>query len=74
MTDSYHNALSNVVVALFLWFSMLMRFLFLEETHSKLNRRRDVGLEIGDWIRRRLDVAVPERKWHTSLETNSKRY
>ncbi|CUM45248.1 uncharacterized protein AC631_02523 [Debaryomyces fabryi] len=64
--NKYPYALSNIVVALFLWFSMLMGFLFLEETHHQHYKRKDVGLEIGDWIRRRLGFDVPTRKWNIS--------
>lgn len=70
--DKYPYALSNIVVALFLWFSMLMGFLFLEETHYQLKGRRDVGLEIGDWIRRKLGYEIPIRAWQINSKLNSK--
>jgi MFS family permease len=73
LLNKYPYALSNVVVALFLWFSMLMGFLFLEETHSQLNKRKDIGLEIGDWIRKRLGFDVPIRKWNIPSKTKPKR-
>lgn len=61
--NKYPYALSNVVVALFLWTSMVIGFLFLEETHPKLWKRRDRGLEVGDWIRRSMGFEVHERPW-----------
>lgn len=56
-------ALSNIVVSMFLLLSSIIAILFLEETQSKAKRRRDVGLEIGDWIRRSLGFKVPLRPW-----------
>lgn len=43
-------ALSNVVVCCFLWFSLIIGLLFLEETNEDFCKRRDIGLEIGDSI------------------------
>lgn len=62
--DTYPYALSNVVVATFLVFSMVVGFLFLEETHYRLKRKRDIGLDIGDRIRRFCGYETPERPWH----------
>ncbi|PVH13914.1 uncharacterized protein CXQ87_002033 [Candidozyma duobushaemuli] len=59
-------ALSNIVVCGFLWFSLIVGFLFLEETNEDVCKRRDIGLEIGDSIlyfvfgRKR-----PLRPWHS---------
>lgn len=41
-------ALSNIVVLMFLWFSFIMGFLFLEETNDKFRARPDYGLDLGD--------------------------
>lgn len=62
--DTYPYALSNVVVAAFLVFSMIVGFLFLEETHQRLKRKRDVGLDIGDLIRNFCGFETPKRPWH----------
>ncbi|KAF2211838.1 hypothetical protein CERZMDRAFT_42569 [Cercospora zeae-maydis SCOH1-5] len=42
--------LTNLVCTAVVVFSMLVGILFLEETHEDLKDRKDVGLEIGDWI------------------------
>lgn len=72
--DKYPYALSNVVVAAFLIFSMLMGALFLEETHYKLKKRRDLGLEIGDWIRGKLGYDIPIRPWNKVRRSRNKNY
>lgn len=61
-------ALSNIFVCFFLWFSMTVGFLFLEETHDKLKNRRDVGLEIGDSILVLLGYKRPIRPWNKQSE------
>ncbi|CAH2352226.1 uncharacterized membrane protein [[Candida] railenensis] len=61
--NKYPYALSNVVVALFLGFSFIMGVLFLEETHYKFRKRRDIGLELGDWLRSKLGYDIPVRPW-----------
>ncbi|OBA19220.1 MFS general substrate transporter [Metschnikowia bicuspidata var. bicuspidata NRRL YB-4993] len=48
--DNYPYALSNIIVAMFLWFSCAMGFLFLEETNEKFLKKRDIGLELGDLV------------------------
>lgn len=65
-------ALSNIVVAIFLWFSMLVGFLFLEETHERYKRKRDRGLEIGDVILRLLGFNPPVRPWQKSRKQKSR--
>lgn len=50
----YPYALSNIFVLSLLMVSWIVAFLFLEETHPKCRSRRDVGLEMGNWIRRKL--------------------
>lgn len=61
--DKYPYALSNIFVAVFLWIGLITGFLFLEETHPAYKNRRDIGLEIGDGIRRFLGFKTPPRPW-----------
>ncbi|KAM9897143.1 hypothetical protein OXX79_007055 [Metschnikowia pulcherrima] len=48
--DQHPYAMSNVAVAMFLWFSCIIGFLFLEETNEKFSEKRDLGLELGDFL------------------------
>lgn len=61
--NKYPYALSNIVVSLIIWFGILCGVLFLEETHYKAKMKRDIGLEIGDWILNRLGFETPVRPW-----------
>lgn len=61
--NKYPYALSNIVVALFLAFSFISGFLFLEEPNERFKHRRDIGLEMGDFILRKLGYTVPVRPW-----------
>ncbi|CDK24872.1 unnamed protein product [Kuraishia capsulata CBS 1993] len=63
-TEKYPYALSNIVVAYFIFSSLLIAILFLEETHETLKYRRDYGLEIGDRIRRHFGYTVETRSWN----------
>lgn len=60
-------ALSNIVVALFLWFSIAVGFLFFEETHPDMKNTRDRGLEIGDYIRSKLGFEIETRPWNRKM-------
>lgn len=62
-------ALSNMVVCVFLWFSFTVGFLFLEETNEKFKHRRDLGIDLGDSLRRLFGFNVPRRKWQLSLNS-----
>ena len=62
--NKYPYALSNVVIASILMFSFVTGFLFLEETHPRMRKKKDFGLEIGDFILRRLGFDVPVRPWN----------
>lgn len=67
-------AMSNVVVALCLMFSTMCCFLFLEETNPKVKDNYDIGLALGDWLRRLVGVKTPIRPWsslHVALEAAS---
>lgn len=55
--------MSNVVVLMFLWFSLLVGFFFLEETNDDFRMRRDYGVEIGDAFLRRFGILLPPRPW-----------
>ncbi|KAK6457189.1 major facilitator superfamily [Scheffersomyces xylosifermentans] len=59
-------AFSNFVVASILFTFIIVAWLFLEETHEDLKDSRDIGLEVGDAIRKRLGFDVPERPWKTN--------
>lgn len=59
-------ALSNIVVTSVLWISCIIGFLFLEETNEKFKDRRDVGIEIGDYILSKFGVKTPSRGWKRS--------
>ncbi|OUM54480.1 hypothetical protein BVG19_g3879 [[Candida] boidinii] len=61
--EKYPFALSNLVVAFFLIVSLIVTILFLNETCEGIKDKRDVGLEIGDKIRRSLGFDVPVRPW-----------
>ena len=61
--NKYPYALSNIVIAGILMFSFIMGFLFLEETHSRTKNKRDIGLEIGDFILNKLGYETPTRPW-----------
>lgn len=61
--DKYPYALSNIVIALYTWFAVITGFLFLSETHPNLKNRKDYGIQIGDWIIKRLGGSTPVRAW-----------
>lgn len=56
-------ALSNIVVSSFLWFSFIAGVLFLEETNPKFVARRDPGVDVGDYILRKLGYKIATRPW-----------
>ncbi|ABN66193.2 major facilitator superfamily [Scheffersomyces stipitis CBS 6054] len=59
----YPFLLSNVVVAVLILIFIVIGWLFLEETHEEKKYSRDIGLEVGDALRRSLGFQVPERPW-----------
>lgn len=69
--NKYPYALSNIVVACFLLFSLTMGFLFLEEPCDKFKKKRDVGLEIGDFILTKLGFKMPVRPWQKVKQTQT---
>lgn len=48
--EEFPYLLTNLVCTGVVAFSMMVGLLFLEETHEDLKDKRDVGLEIGNWI------------------------
>lgn len=62
--SNHPYALSNIVVCLFLWFSLVMGFLFLEETNDDFRNRRDYGLDLGDRLVRFFGNKPPTRPWN----------
>jgi hypothetical protein len=48
--DRFPYLLPNLVCAVILTCGVTVGILFLEETHEEKKYKRDVGLEIGDWI------------------------
>lgn len=72
--EKFPYLLTNLVCTGVVVFSMIVGILFLEETHEDLKHRRDVGLEIGDWVlscfmRRTPVERVSSRKGELSDET-----
>lgn len=61
--DKHPYAASNIVVSTMLFLSAVVGFLFLEETHVKVKKRYDIGLALGDSIRRFLGYQIPVRPW-----------
>ncbi|SMR41667.1 unnamed protein product [Zymoseptoria tritici ST99CH_1E4] len=48
--EKFPYLLTNLVCAGVVVFSMIVGILFLEETHEDLKEKKDVGLEVGNWI------------------------
>lgn len=59
--DKFPYLFTNLVCTGVVVFSMLVGILFLEETHEDLKFRRDIGLEVGDWILNRFRKEPVER-------------
>ncbi|CAI5757589.1 unnamed protein product [Candida verbasci] len=70
--DKFPYALSNIVVATILFASLLMGWLFLEETHEKYKSKKDHGIVIGDFILRRLGFNPPVRPWDKAYKAKPK--
>jgi hypothetical protein len=54
--DKYPYLLPNLFCAVCVVFGVTVGLLFLEETHQEMKGRRDVGVEVGSWILRRLGL------------------
>ncbi|KAK6203385.1 major facilitator superfamily domain-containing protein [Scheffersomyces amazonensis] len=61
--EKYPFVLSNVVVACILCCSIIAGWLFFEETHEIKKYKRDIGLEVGDYLRHKLGFQAPIRPW-----------
>lgn len=72
--NKYPYALSNIVVALLLWFSFICGVLFLEETHERFRYRKDYGVDIGDRLLRFFGVMPPERPWNCTEDNENFEY
>ncbi|KAK6465441.1 major facilitator superfamily [Scheffersomyces coipomensis] len=68
--DKHPFAFSNIVVAIILSCFIIIGFLFLEETHDDYKHKRDIGLDMGDFIRKRLGFTPPDRPWKSQRYTN----
>lgn len=69
LRSQHPYALSNIVVSLILWCSVLTGFLFLEETHEKFRNRRDIGIELGDSLQVLFGRKRPVRPWNTRADS-----
>lgn len=68
--NEYPYALSNVVVASALLFSALSGFFFLEETQAQNRIKFDIGLSLGDSLRRKLGFSPPVRPWEIQVSSS----
>lgn len=64
ISEKFPYLVSNLVVAIFLWFSLICGALFLEETHEVFKYRRDVGVDLGDYLLTKLGYPCPVRPWN----------
>lgn len=62
--EKYPFALSNVVIVINFWFTIVFAILFLEETHPEYKYNFDFGLHCGDVLRAKLGFKVPGRLWN----------
>ena len=68
--DHYPFLLPNLVCAVVLGLGVLIGILFLEETHEHKKHRRDVGLEIGQWILKHLRSRTESPPFEKADEAN----
>jgi MFS family permease len=64
LSEKFPYAMSNIVVAMFLWFSLICGTLFLEETHEVFKYRRDIGVDFGDYLLTKMGFSCPVRPWN----------
>jgi hypothetical protein len=71
--EKFPYLLTNLVCTAVVVFSMVVGILFLEETHEDMKDRKDVGLDIGDWILSKIQRTprawMASRKGELSEET-----
>ncbi|ODV93218.1 hypothetical protein PACTADRAFT_51837 [Pachysolen tannophilus NRRL Y-2460] len=63
LLEKYPYALSNIVVAIGLFLSATICFLFFEETHYQKKFQKDYGVELGDILLRKLGFQPSIRPW-----------
>ncbi len=68
--DRYPFLLPNLVCAVILGFGVLIGILFLKETHEQKKNKRDIGLEVGEWILNRFRSHKELRSFEKSDEVN----
>ncbi|KAH0541452.1 hypothetical protein FGG08_004061 [Glutinoglossum americanum] len=71
--DKFPYLLPNLVCAVILTCGVAVGILFLEETHEEKKYRRDIGLEIGDWIiskvKLRLTFMLRTEGWKIEIQS-----
>ncbi|KAI9673830.1 MAG: hypothetical protein M1829_003948 [Trizodia sp. TS-e1964] len=65
--DKFPYLLPNLVCAMFIVCGVVIGLLFLEETHELKKHQRDLGLELGDWILRKIRYYI---SWCKAPSTN----
>ncbi|KAI3404488.2 hypothetical protein KGF56_002680 [Candida oxycetoniae] len=70
--DKYPFAFSNIVVASLIFCFIILGWLFLEETHDDIKRKRDIGLDVGDKIRQLCRFETLDRPWHLKDESEAR--
>ena len=65
--DKYPFLLPNLVCVVILVFGIANGILFLEETHVTKKHRRDVGLDVGDYLMEKFLGFRPTRTYHDKL-------
>ena len=68
--DRFPFLLPNLVCAIILTIGVLIGVLFLEETHERKRTRRDVGLEVGQWILNRFRGQLESPSFEKAHEAN----
>ncbi|ABN67194.2 predicted protein [Scheffersomyces stipitis CBS 6054] len=63
LPSKYRFLPSNLLISAFTVVHLIIGWLFLDETHEQRKYERDIGVEVGDFIKRSLGFKVPERPW-----------
>ena len=67
--DKYPFLLPNLVCVVVLTFGIANGLLFLEETHANMKDRRDIGLELGDYLVEKMLGIQRNRSYHDKSRT-----
>lgn len=68
MVEKYPYSMPNIVICFLLIIGLINAVLFLEETHPVCKYRKDYGLEVGDFIKRKIFCIEPkQRPWNNNL-------